>query len=77
MRTEVWLSELSKASAWIEFRFYYDSGTLVASGRQRGVFVSTESSRPVRIPPDQMGAFERFLHTNDSDADSGDHYTPP
>ena len=61
VRVELWLSELGNASAWMEFRFYGKSGTLAASGRQKGAFVSTETLRPMRLKPEQRQAFERFL----------------
>ena len=67
VQAEVWLSEVGKASAWIEFRFYNNAGTLVAAGRQKGVFVSSETARPVRLPPDQRQAFERYLHLDGDD----------
>jgi acyl-CoA thioester hydrolase len=61
VQAEVWLSELSQASAWMDFRFENGDGDLAASGRQRGLFVDLESGRPRRIPPEDRARFEQFL----------------
>ncbi len=66
VRVEVWLSELTHATAWMEFRFYNGRDELAATGRQRGVFVRTDTNRPLRLSPEQRAAFEPFL-----DATSG------
>ncbi len=61
VRAEVWLSELSHASAWMEFRFHNGSGEMVASGRQRGLFVEIATGRPKRIDPNLRQRFEEYL----------------
>lgn len=61
VRIEMWISELTNASAWMEFRFYNGSGALAASGRQRGVFVRTDTNRPVRLSAAQRAVFETFF----------------
>jgi acyl-CoA thioester hydrolase len=63
VRVEVWLSELSHATAWMEFRFYSGGGALAAAGRQRGVFVRTDTNRPLRLTPEQRAAFEPYLES--------------
>ena len=45
VRVEVWVSELTRVTAWIAFRFYSTkTGKLVARAKQRGVFVTTDST---------------------------------
>lgn len=61
VRAEVWLSELSHASAWLEYRFHNGAEELVASGRQRGLFVELATGRPKRIDADLRQRFEEYL----------------
>lgn len=58
---EIWLSELSQASAWMDFTFHNGAGEVAATGRQRGLFVDLESGRPRRMPAEDRARFERFL----------------
>ncbi len=60
-RVELWLSELGNASAWLEFRFYGAAGELAATGRQKGLFVSTATMRPIRLSDEQRRLFEPYL----------------
>jgi acyl-CoA thioester hydrolase len=62
---EVWISELSLASAWIEHRFYNGNGVIAATGRQRGLFVDRASGRPKRLSPEDRALFEPYV-MNDS-----------
>jgi acyl-CoA thioester hydrolase len=61
VQVEVWLSELSGVSAWMEFRFTNARGDLVAHGRQRGVFVHVETGRLKRLTRGEQAAFLRYL----------------
>jgi acyl-CoA thioester hydrolase len=61
VRLEVWLSELRRASARMEFRFYNEADTLCASGSQKGLFVHRRSMRPYRLSDEMRAAFERYL----------------
>jgi acyl-CoA thioester hydrolase len=61
VQVEVWLSELSGVSAWMEFRFTNAQGDLVARARQRGVFVHAETGRPKRLTREEQAAFARYL----------------
>ncbi|MGE0537232.1 MAG: acyl-CoA thioesterase [Pirellulales bacterium] len=63
VRAEIWLSELSNASAWLEFRFHNGNGDVAATGRQRGLFVDLASGRPRRLTPEDRARFEPFLIT--------------
>ena len=60
-RGEVWISELTNASAWMEFRFYNGTGELAASGRQRGIFIDLESGRPKRLLDDERALFAPYV----------------
>lgn len=61
VRAETWFSELSHASAWLEYRFLNGKGDLAASGRQRGLFVEFASGRPRRLTTDDRPRFEQYL----------------
>jgi len=61
VKIEMWLSELRRASALIEFRFYNNSGTLVASSTQKGVFLNTQTQRPLRFTPEMRALFSTYL----------------
>jgi acyl-CoA thioester hydrolase len=61
VQAEVWLSELSLASAWMEFRFENGVGELAATGGQRGLFIDLESGRPRRMSAEDRARFEPFL----------------
>ena len=60
-RLEIWVSELRRASARMEFRFYKDGDTLCATGAQKGLFVHRESMRPYRMPREWRAALEPFV----------------
>ena len=62
VRLEMWLSELRRASAWIEFRFYNQNEKLVASAKQLGLFVDTATNRPHRLSKEDRELFEQFVH---------------
>jgi acyl-CoA thioester hydrolase len=61
---EMWLSELSGVSAWMEFVFLNGKGELVATGRQRGVFIEIRTGRPRRLTPEDRARCEAYLATN-------------
>jgi len=61
VRLEVWLSELKRASARMEFRFYNEADILCASGSQKGLFVHRGSMRPYRLSDEMRAAFETYL----------------
>jgi acyl-CoA thioester hydrolase len=61
VRVEMWLSELRRASARMEHRFYRDGDILAASGSQKGLFVHRESMRPHRMSSATRAAFEPYL----------------
>jgi acyl-CoA thioesterase FadM len=57
---DLWVFELSLASAWMEFRFENGAGKLAATGRQRGLFIDLESGRPRRMSAEDRARFEPF-----------------
>lgn len=61
VRLEVWLSEIAKASAWLEFLFSNEQGIIFARGRQRGIFLDFEKNRPRRLDKQERALFEQFL----------------
>ena len=59
---EVWVSELTHVSAWMDFRMLSGrTGKVVARAQQRGVFVDRETNRPYRLSPEDRAAFEQVL----------------
>lgn len=60
VEVELWLSELSGVHAWMEFRFLRGS-ELVAQGRQKGVFVNTDTNRPRRLSEAERALFLPYL----------------
>ena len=65
VRIEMWLSELRRASAMIEFRFYNQDDALAASGTQKGLFIDTTTQRPMRLSPEMRALFEHYLIDSD------------
>jgi len=61
VQAEVWLTELSNASAWMEFSFQNGAGEVAAIGRQRGLFVDLATGRPRRLKPEDRTRFEPYL----------------
>jgi len=64
VNAEVWLSELGKASAWMEFHFTNGDGETAATGRQRGMFLNYKTGKPHRISEEDRSRFEVFLRNN-------------
>lgn len=61
VRVDAWISELRGASAWTAYEFFNGQGELVATARQRGVFIHEENRRPARMTAAQRALFEPFL----------------
>ncbi|MDY6939295.1 MAG: thioesterase family protein [Cyanobacteriota bacterium] len=64
VRVELWLSELRKASAIVEFRFQNDRQMVAAEGTQKGVFVDRQTLRPTRLQPDIKALFSSYLEAS-------------
>ncbi len=62
VHAELWLSQLKRASAQIEFRFYNRAKILAAAGRQRGLFVERRTMRPRRLQPEESQLFAPYVH---------------
>jgi acyl-CoA thioester hydrolase len=58
---EVWLSELGRASAIMNFRICHENGDIAAEATQKGMFCSHPDMKPYRIPPDMRGRFNQFV----------------
>ena len=58
---KVWLSEINRLHAWMEFSFHNPDGELAARGRQRGLFVDLKSQRPMRLNEEQLSTFQPFV----------------
>ena len=63
VQVELWLSELKKVSARMEFRFYNGEKNLVATGNQRGVFIEQKTQRPRRLNPEELELFLPYLQS--------------
>ena len=61
VRVDTWVGEMQKVSAHLEFRFSNEQDELVATGRQRGLFIDLNTQRPRRPSPEEMAKFEPFL----------------
>jgi len=71
VETELWISSLSRIAATMQIRFYRDGRELVASGFQKGLFVSLKTERPYRLSPQEYALFESYLReTADSDREA-------
>lgn len=66
---QVWLSELTRLYAWMEFSFHNSKGELTATGRQRGLFINTETGRPIRLDHKQQTLFHPYLIPNPEQSD--------
>ena len=65
---EIWLSEVGRASAWVEFRFLTPEGQVAATGRQRGTFVNPETQKLTCLGPKEHERMRRFLRAEGSGA---------
>ena len=61
VRVDIWIAELEKVSAHIDFQFFNDRDELVASGRQRGLFIDLKTQRPRRLTQEERAKFEPYL----------------
>ena len=62
---KVWLSEITRLHAWMEFSFHTPDGKLAARGRQRGLFVDLHNQRPMRLNQEQLSVFLPFVKQKD------------
>lgn len=61
VRIDMWLSELRRASACVEFRFFNQEQELVAQGTQKGLFIDTQTQKPHRLTKEHRALFESYL----------------
>ncbi len=64
---KMWLTELKNASAMMKFCFYKESGSLVAEGHQKGLFMDRATLRPKRLTPEQRDLFSPYLYPEAND----------
>lgn len=61
-RIEIWVSEVTHVTAWLQFRIYSEAtGKLVARARQRGVFIDAKTNKPYRLGREDRAAFDAVL----------------
>jgi len=60
VRVEMWVSKITKARAYLEFRFYNGDRIPVAEARQTGAFIHLETHRPRRLTPEERALFLPF-----------------
>ena len=61
VRVDAWIGELEKISAYLEFRFSNAEDQVVATGRQRGLFIDLSTQRPRRLTQEERDRFEPYL----------------
>jgi acyl-CoA thioester hydrolase len=61
VRVELWVSELTRARAILQFRFLNSEGELVAHSRQVGAFIDLATGRPMRLSEAHRQRFEAYL----------------
>jgi acyl-CoA thioester hydrolase len=61
VQIELWLSELMKASACLEFCFYNGKRDLVATALQKGLFVDKKTQRPRRLLSEERQLFDPYF----------------
>ena len=66
VRVVLWISELKRISARLQFQFFNQEGELVADGSQVAVFIRLPEQRPYRLPNEERILFEPFLETESS-----------
>jgi acyl-CoA thioester hydrolase len=64
VRIDLWLSELKRVSARLEFRFFNQDSVAVASGSQRGAFIDLQTMNPRRLRLEEQQILETFLLAN-------------
>ena len=64
---EVWISELSHATAFMKFRFYKNKSEIAAEGIQKGLFININSQKPHRLTPEQRKLFLAFVEDKNED----------
>lgn len=61
LTVEVWISQINNASLIMEFRFLNEKKELCATGHQKGLFIDSNTMKPVRLNPGHRKLFEKFL----------------
>jgi acyl-CoA thioester hydrolase len=61
VQVDLWLEELKNASAIMGIQISNQAGDIAAEGRQKGIFLDTETQRPKRLTPAQRDLFLPYL----------------
>jgi acyl-CoA thioester hydrolase len=61
VHVDLWLSELKRVSARLEFRFFNQDSVAVACGSQRGAFLDLKTMHPRRLQPEEQQVLKTFL----------------
>jgi acyl-CoA thioester hydrolase len=61
VRVVLWISELKRISATLNFQFFNQEDDLVADGVQVALFINLANQRPYRLPPEERARFEPYL----------------
>lgn len=61
VRIELWVSQVTKVRALLEFRLYNPKDEVVATARQGGAFIALETGRPHRLTEEERNLFEKYL----------------
>ncbi len=64
IKIELWISELSYATATMKFNFIKNDQT-IAEGIQKGLFMNINTQRPHRLTPEQRELFLDFVDSKD------------
>jgi acyl-CoA thioester hydrolase len=64
VRVELWITALSRVTGWMSFQFFNEHGELVATGRQRGLFVNISTGKPQRITDEERAKLAVYLESS-------------
>ena len=67
VKVQVWLTELTAITAWINFAFSNQNNEICATGRQRGLFVDLKTGRPKRMSDEIQDRFRLYLKPDKDD----------
>lgn len=61
VQLEIWIGDLTFATASLEFRFFKNGDTLAATGTQKGLFINLSTKKTHRLTPEERALFEKFM----------------
>lgn len=60
----LWISEMTRVTAWMNFEFRNQNEELIARGKQRGLFISFDTHRPRALSEQEYDQFAEYLHAS-------------